>query len=430
MKKMPQLLQPDRRVSVDRIPVTLLTGFLGAGKTTLLNHWMSEPDMAGVAVFVNDFGEVGIDHHLVDAVNDQMLLLDSGCLCCTVQGDLVAAFRQLSDRMARREIQPISRVVIETTGLADPVPVLYTLMEEPFVCSRYVCDTVITAISATHGQQQLQLHPESQRQVVAADRLLITKCDQASTVQKAQLETSLQALNPQADVVAVRNGMADVSVLLDSSGVYGRSDLSASLQAWLGAEVARHGAARLFALGDAHAGSNAEEGGRYLARERRRDHHPAQMHSFVVTFERPVAWFGFALAMGQILRQHAGSLLRVKGLMRVAGDEAHPRVVQCVQDIAYPPVRLLAWPDEGAFEDGLGRLVFIAQNLQPAHEASIRDQLTAFSGDTAALRACATDWDLPTRCWLKQRIPMRSGSGMTHEAWEVSARRFQGCIVR
>lgn len=405
--------------------MTLLTGFLGAGKTTLLNHWMNQPGMAGVAVLVNEFGEVGIDHHLVDVVNDQMLLLDSGCLCCTVQGDLVAAFRKLSDRIARREIAPISRVVIETTGLADPVPVLYTLMEEPFVCSRYVCDTVITAVSATHGQRQLKMHAESQRQVVAADRLLITKCDQATTVQQAQVKDALLALNPQAQVVTVRNGTADVSVLLDSCGVYGRTDLSASLQAWLGAEVARHGAARLFALDDAQTHGNAtREEGRYLASKRRRDHHPAQMHSFVVSFEQPVAWFGFSLAMGQVLRQHATSLLRVKGLMRVAGDESHPRVVQCVQDIAYPPVRLLAWPDEGTFEDGQGRLVFITQNLQPEHEASIREQLKAFSGDTAALRACATDWALPTRCWLKQRIPMRSGSGMTHEAWEVNARRL------
>src|ERR1035437_7018372 len=189
------------KVNVDRIPVTLLTGSLGAGKKTLLNHWVSQPEMAGVAVLVNEFGEVGIDHHLVDALDNQMVLLASGCLCCSVQGDLVAALRQLSDRVAKREIAPISRVVIETTGLADPVPVLYTLMEEPFVCARYVCDAVVTVVSATQGLHQLEQHPESQRQVVAADRLLISKCDLSSSDEKARLEEAVKALNPHATMV-------------------------------------------------------------------------------------------------------------------------------------------------------------------------------------------------------------------------------------
>lgn len=409
---------------VDRIPVTLLTGFLGAGKTTLLNHWMHQPGMAGVAVLVNEFGEVGIDHHLVDAVSDQMLLLDSGCLCCTVQGDLVAAFRKLSDRMARGEIAPISRVVIETTGLADPVPVLYTLMEEPFVCARYLCDTVIAAVSATQGLQQLDQHPECQRQVVAADRLLITKCDQASTTQRTQLEEALSTHNPQAERVAVRHGVADLSMLMASGGVYGRADVASSLQAWLGTEIARHGPSGLFALDHTadHVGSGD---GYYLRSSRRRNHHSPRVRSFVITFDRPVAWLGFCLAMGHVLRGYAANLLRVKGLMRVAGDEAHPRVVQCVQDVAYPPVRLAAWPRDSAFDDGNSRLVFIARDLAPEQEVSIRALLIDFTSNTAVLRASATDWSLPTRCWLSQRVPIRSTPGIEHEGWEIQARRFR-----
>lgn len=414
---------PTRQEPVDRIPVTLLTGFLGAGKTTLLNHWMHQPGMAGVAVLVNEFGEVGIDHHLVDAVSDQMLLLDSGCLCCTVQGDLVAAFRKLSDRVARGEIAPITRVVIETTGLADPVPVLYTLMEEPFVCARYLCDTVIAAVSATHGMQQLSQNPECQRQVVAADRLLITKCDQASSAERAQLEDALAALNPQASRVPVRNGVADLSVLMETGGVYGRADVSHSLQTWLGTEIARHAPTGLFAFSDTTPPDIPDEGS-YLAARGQRSNHSSGVRSFVVTWDHPVAWLGFSLAMGNVLRTFSAHLLRVKGLMRVAGDEEHPRVVQCVQDIAYPPVRLAAWPRDSEFADRNSRLVFITRDLSPEQETEIRTLLNELLRDTLALRASATDWTLPTRCWLSQRVPIRSSSDISHAGWDINAMRF------
>ena len=428
MQTNPMALSAVDNAAVDRIPVSLLTGFLGAGKTTLLNHWVNQPEMAGVAVLVNEFGEVGIDHHLVDKLDNQMLLLDSGCLCCTVQGDLVAALRKLSDRVARREIAPISRVVIETTGLADPVPVLYTLMEEPFVCARFVCDAVITVVSATQGLQQLNSHSESQRQVVAADRLLLTKCDLASTRQKDELVQAISALNPHAQRIEVRRGVADVSVLLACGGVYGRADVDASLQAWLGSEIARHGANGLFALGQG--GDKCMDGtARYLGSTKRDSRHSSTARSFVVIFERPVAWLGFSLAIGKILRRYGSELLRLKGLMRVAGDERHPRVVQCVQEIAYPPVRLAAWPGDGVFEDGCGRLVFIARSAPRDMEADIRGLLTDFSTDAAALRASATDWTLPTRCWLSQRIPIQISGSVTHAAWEIQERRFRASAL-
>ncbi|MDF3837605.1 GTP-binding protein [Cupriavidus basilensis] len=407
------------KVPVDRIPVSLLTGFLGAGKTTLLNHWVHQQGMAGVAVLVNEFGEVGIDHHLVDAVSDRMLLLDSGCLCCNMQGDLVAALKSLFTRVARREIAPITRVVIETTGLADPVPVLYTLMEEPFVCARYVCAEVITAISATHGLEQLHEYAESRRQIMAADRVLITKCDQASTAELGRLEEELQSLNPQASRVQVRHGVADLGVLLSSTGVYGRTDLAPGLQAWLGAEIARQSEAA-----GGISGGEVPRSGRYLPQAHKRGRHSAHVHSFVITFDRPVPWFGFAVAMGQILRRHGAALLRAKGLMCVAGD-AHPRVVQCVQDVAYPPVRLRAWPHERPFEDGRGRLVFIVRNLASAQIEAIRATFADLPSDIAALRASVADWELPTRCWLSQRVPMIASSTVQHDAWLIQPRHFR-----
>lgn len=423
------------KAGVDRVPVSLLTGFLGAGKTTLLNHWIHQPGMAGVAVLVNEFGEVGIDHHLVDKLSDQMLLLDSGCLCCNVQGDLVAALKQLSERSARGEIPPISRVVIETTGLADPVPVLGTLMEEPFVSARYVCDGVITAMAVTHGLAQLRDYAEATRQVVVADRLLLTKCDEASSAELAALSQALSQLNPHARQIQVRRGVADLDVLL-AAGIYGRSASQPALLEWLGHPASQERPApsalsRPRLLPDASEPGAGDGGAEELhlstqrQRRARADRHTPQVHSFVLTFDQEVPWFGFSVVMGQILRQHGGQLLRVKGLMRVPGD-ARPLVVQCVQGMAYPPVRLAQWPREGPFVDGRGRLVFIARGLDEAAIASISRALQDLPHDRAALRASATDWTLPTRCWLSQRIPVVGAHAVRHEAWVVQPRHFAG----
>lgn len=434
----PSPASPTAKAGVDRIPVSLLTGFLGAGKTTLLNHWIHQPGMAGVAVLVNEFGEVGIDHHLVDKLSDQMLLLDSGCLCCNVQGDLVAALKQLSDRSARGEIAPISRVVIETTGLADPVPVLGTLMEEPFVSARYVCDGVITAMAVTHGLAQLRDYAEATRQVVVADRLLLTKCDEASSAELAALSQALSQLNPHARQIQVRRGVADLDVLL-AAGLYGRSASQPSLMEWLGTQALEEVSAlaapslpRLLPDVTELTGSTADpvpDEGRHLSTRRRRrgagDRHTPQVHSFVLTFDQEVPWFGFSVVMGQILRQYGSQLLRVKGLMRAPGD-VRPLVVQCVQGMAYPPVRLAQWPREGPFVDGRGRLVFIARGLDEAAIASISRALQDLPNDRAALRASATDWTLPTRCWLSQRIPVVGAHAVHHEAWVVQPRHFAG----
>ncbi|ABM36476.1 CobW family GTP-binding protein [Polaromonas naphthalenivorans] len=401
------------KAPVDRIPVTLLTGFLGGGKTTLLNHWVHQPEMAGVAVLINEFGEIGIDHHLVDTVNDQMLLLESGCLCCSISGDLVAALKTLFARSARREIAPITRVVIETTGLADPVPVLYTLMEDPFVRARYVCDAVVTVISATHGLTQLRDFTEARRQVVMADRLLLSKCDQATTPELERLENELRTFNPHATQVRVRHGIADPGVLT-GAGIYGKTDRPLSLGSWFGIEE--------------EAGAVGE--GRYLKHARAPRQrgvpvlHTQRVSSFVVTFEQAVPWYGFSVVMGQILRQHAAGLLRVKGLLRLQG-EPRPQVIQCVQDLAYPPVHLTAWPTDSPFEDGRGRLVFIVRELEQAHIDAIRTALAHLPGDRAALRASATDWTLPTRCWLSRRVSVTAPDAVGHDAWVIQPRRFR-----
>jgi G3E family GTPase len=428
---------PDRptRAAVERIPVSLLTGFLGAGKTTLLNRWVRQPEMAGVAVLVNEFGEVGVDHHLVDGIDERMVLLDSGCLCCAVQGDLVGALKALALRSSKREIAPVTRVVIETSGLADPVPVIYTLMEDRFVAARYVCDGLLTVISATHGLGQLRGHAEAVRQVVAADRILISKCDQASTTELAALETQLLALNPGAALQRVRHGDADVAALL-SCGLYTPSGKPLDLQEWLGeeaaglAEPARPGRWLAGAVEpqaeqetiDAPAqGAYLRDGWRQRNRQTNKRHTPG-VGSFVLDFERPLPWFGFAVAMGRLLREHGARLLRVKGLIAVNGD-ARPMVVQCVQGAAYPPVRLAAWPKDGPFRDGCGRLVFIVRGLE-AEAASIRAALSSLLADAPALRAGAGDVGLPTRCWLSQRMPVLGSQPLQHGGWLVQPKRL------
>jgi G3E family GTPase len=402
----------------------------------------------------NEFGDVGVDHHLVAEMDDQMVLLDSGCLCCAMQGDLIGALKGLALRSARREVAPVTRVIVETSGLADPVPVIYTLMEDAFVAARYVCDGVVTAVSATHGLAQLGTFSEAVRQVVVADRILITKCELASTAELGLLRRHLQSLNPGAQQSQVRNGMTSADALL-SCGLYSASGKPASVAAWLGEEAVRS-AERESVVGlglamldeeDAQldpeqgdgggSSSEAEEGGRYLVEpwRVRRDRqtveakrlstvHSPGLTSFVVQFDRELHWFGFAVAMGRLLRTHGASLLRVKGLLSVRGDP-RPQVIQCVQGVAYPTVRLPVWPKEGPFHDGRGRLVFIARGLGEEQIAAIRSALSDLPADAAALRESAGDVTLPTRCWLSQRLPVSLSRTVQHAGWVVQSRRLR-----
>ena len=388
-------------VTEKRIPVTLLTGFLGAGKTTLLNHLVNLPEMAGAAVLINEFGEVGIDHHLVDKVDETLMILDSGCLCCSVQGDLLKALRNLADRSSKREIPPISRVLIETTGLADPVPVIYTLMQERFVAARYRCDGVVTAVDATHAIQQLDLHQEAVRQVAMADRLLITKCDLADTSTKEALYNKLESLNPGATRIEVRHGRIKPADLF-GCGIYTAAGKLPDVAAWLGEEHIRSEQSRLASTNAPIAWRNGGNRAIHIGTGRA-SRHDDSVRSFVFEFETAAPWYGFAVTMGHILETYGPRLLRVKGLMNIAGDPL-PRVIHCVQEVAYPPINLARWPAQSPFEDHHGRLVFITCNLLEEEVESIRAALANISSGTIAQRKQAS-CPAPTLCWLSHNLP-------------------------
>jgi G3E family GTPase len=327
-----------------RIPVILLTGFLGSGKTTLLNQILRDPAMAGSAVLINEVGAVGLDHLLVEQVSEEVTLLESGCLCCTVRGDLVRSMRDLFMRRLRREIPALDRIVIETTGLADPAPVVHTLLREFFIAERFRLEGVVTTVDVRHVHWQLAQHEEAVRQVVMADRIVLTKCDLADSLMVVEAEERIAALNPavpcwHAEPERVPPG------LLENMSLYAPQGRCADVERWLG-EVAIEAQARL----RARMGVFGE-----------RTHHAldtSDITTYVLRFEAPFVWPEFLRTLDTLQSVVGAQILRIKGLVAVQG-EAHPRVIHAVQHERYPDVSLPAWPDE----DHGSRLVFIVKGL-------------------------------------------------------------------
>ena len=324
----------DRDRSSDRLPVALITGFLGSGKTTLLNRVLGDPRMARSLVLVNEFGEVGLDHLFMEQVGGDMVLLQSGCVCCTIQGDLDRTLRDIAKRRAAGTAPPFDRVLLETTGLADPAPILQLLLNNPMISHDYRLDGVIATVDAVNGARQLDEHPEAVKQAAVADRLLISKTDLAEINASAALRARLEELNPGAALYEVVDGDIDPALLFDS-GPFDPVGKSNGVRAWLNAEAHDH---------HHH----------HVDRSR----HDAHIASFCLTFEEPLDWNRFNEWLMAVRASWGDKLLRVKGVLNIVGEE-QPLVIHGVHRTFHPPTLLARWPDA----DRRSRLVFITRDL-------------------------------------------------------------------
>lgn len=327
-----------------RTPVHILTGFLGSGKTTLLRRLLADPALADTAVVINEFGEVGLDHLLVREVAEDVVLLSSGCLCCTVRDDLVSTLADLHRMRRSGEIPAFGRAVVETTGLADPAPIMQALLSAKELAPHFRLGQVVTTVDGVNGEQTLLLHREARQQTAMADCLVMTKCDLVDESVKSSLSDRLAELNPQSTIRRSDAWRATPSDLFTTTDA-----------AWDGAR--RELRAPQSAQGHHHA-----HGGHGSA-------HDGTIGTFTVFPDAAIDWEPFVEWLDLLLASRGDSILRVKGLLRVRGDD-RPTVLQGVQHVVYPPEHLPSWPESSP--PG-GWIVFIARDLtRSAIENSLR----------------------------------------------------------
>jgi G3E family GTPase len=336
--------------SAANIPVHVITGFLGSGKTTLLQRLLAAPELADTAVLVNEFGEIGLDHHLLRRVAEDIVLLQSGCLCCTIRGDLSSAIRDLYGRRERGEVTPFARLAIETTGLADPVPILSTVMAEPVIRHHFRLGQVITTVDGVNGRLHLERQPESAKQVAVANHIIVTKTDIAAKDAIHDLTIRLHLMNPTAPLLAMRpDRVPDVALLLTTDLdrlTAGREEV----QRWL-----------------TIAPADRNDSGHH---DHDLNRHDARIHALCLTLDRPLDWTAFAIWLSMLLHSRGTDVLRVKGLLDINGADG-PVVINGVQHLMHPPVHLPTWPND----DRRTRLVFIVRDIA---RSEIERSLAAF----------------------------------------------------
>jgi G3E family GTPase len=326
-----------KRARGARIPVTVVTGFLGAGKTTLVRRFLATPEGEGTAVVINEFGSVGIDDALVRGASDEVTLLGNGCLCCNTRSDLQVALRNLVAEREHGKVPQFKRILIETSGLADPGPILQTFATDRALGAEFHVEVVVTMVDAVGGLDTLGWSAEARKQAILADRLVVSKTDLAGAEAADRLIDRLRVLNPRAAVHTAIEGDLDPRCLLESDTA-------------------------LPIASEARSGFIAEA------------EHSDGITSFVLTDTTPLPWDAFARAMETLIALRGPDLLRVKGFLNVAGCKG-PVVVQVVQHLAHPPVELAAWPDK----DHASRVVFITRNIPEQQVRALLDSVRALA---------------------------------------------------
>ena len=339
-------------------PVTVITGFLGSGKTTLLSALLKKEEMKNVAVIINEFGEVGLDHALVERSDENIVELQNGCICCTIQGDLQKTMLDLIDKMSKGDISYFDKVIIETTGLADPVPIIHTLISSIDLQRIYTLDGVITVVDATNGEKTLDLQPEAVKQAALAERIIISKIDLIEKDKELSLETRLRAINPSIKIIKSSFGDVSISDLIDL-GAYDPFSKSRDVKEWLAVESM-----------DSHHGHDHDHHHVNVNR------HDENIEAFSMTSDKPVNMMAFGLFKDLLMAQMGPDLLRLKGIINIEGRD-RPAVIHGVQHIFHPVHWLEKWPDG----ERQTKLVFITRNVKKEQIEGFFNALMGLVGD-------------------------------------------------